>query len=101
MNIIVSSDPLAFLRPIYRKLASDRMFHLLAESLQFDRLVEATFQVSQAQAMLMGEYNAIKRAATLRHLANAESLRPGPKRVAMWTLHKGRRVLVCVAVYLR
>ena len=38
MDQFVSSDPHAFPRPIYGRLAAERAFHLLAEPLQFDRL---------------------------------------------------------------
>src|SRR5688572_21023591 len=37
----VSSDPHAYLRPIYRELARDRGFALLAAETRFDRLIEA------------------------------------------------------------
>jgi len=36
----------------------DRAFHLLAEQLQFDRLIEAA-QVSERHATRMREYNAL------------------------------------------
>lgn len=98
--ILVSSDPHAFLRPIYRRLAADRSFHLLAEQLQFDRLIEAATEVSERHAAVMREYNVATRSAILRHLAKAESLRPGAEQVELWTLKKGDRVLRCAAVYL-
>jgi hypothetical protein len=100
MDQFVSSNPHAFLRPLYRRLAADRAFHLLAEQMQFDRLVDAAAEISERHAALMREYNAPTRSAMLRHLAKAESLRPGAEQVALWTLTKGNRVLTCVAVYL-
>lgn len=100
MTCIVSSNPHAFLRPIYRRLCVDRQFHLLAEPLQYDRLVEAAAEVSEHHATLMREYSPDAKRSLLRHLANAESLRPGEKQIDMWRLHKDDRVVTCVAVYL-
>ena len=53
--MIVSSDPHSFLRPICRRLAADQSFHLLAEQMQFDRLVEAA-ELSERHAALMRKY---------------------------------------------
>lgn len=100
MTILVSSNPHAFLRPIYRGLASDRMFHLLADQLQFDRLVEAAASASEHHAASMRRYSPDAKIALLRHLAKAESIRPGDKQVEMWLLRKPQRTLKCVAVYL-
>jgi hypothetical protein len=100
MSFVVSSDPHAFLRPIYRRLAADRSFHLLAEQLQFDRLIEAAAEVSERHAAVMRDYNGPTRSAILRHLAKAESLREGAEQVELWTLKKGDRILTCIAVYL-
>jgi hypothetical protein len=97
---MISSDPHAFLRPLYRKLAEDRTFLLLAEQHQYDRLVEAAATVSERHAALMREYTPAAKIAILRHIAKAESLRPGAKQVVLWTLRKGDRELACVAVYL-
>jgi hypothetical protein len=98
--MIVSSDPRAFLRPIYRRLAPERAFHLLAEPLQFDRLVEAAAEVSERHAALMREYTPLAKAAILRHLAKAESLRPGAKQVQLWTLKKGAHPVCGVSFWL-
>ena len=38
---LVSSDPHAHLRPVYRRLASDRTFALVSTEAQFALLVEA------------------------------------------------------------
>jgi hypothetical protein len=100
MAFVVSSDPHAFLRPIYRQLAADRTFHLLAEQHQYDRLVEAAAQVSERHAAAMREYSSAAKAAILRHLAKAESMRSGQRHVELWRLRKGGRELVCIAVYM-
>src|SRR5688500_18765467 len=89
----VTSDPHAFLRPIYRQLAGDRAFHLLAEQHQFERLIDAVADVSQKHASLMRQYNAETRRAVLGHLSKAESLRPGPAQVELWRLRRGDREL--------
>ena len=97
MAFVVSSDPHAFLRPIYRQLAADRTFHLLAEQHQYDRLVEAAAQVSERHAAAMREYSPAAKAAILRHLAKAESMGSGQRHVELWRLRKGGRELVCIA----
>lgn len=56
--IRVFADPHAVLRPLYRRLADDRGFHLIAESMQFDRLVEAAAEVSEQHAAKMRAYHA-------------------------------------------
>lgn len=81
--VFVSSDPHAFLRPIYRRLAGDRSFHLLAPQHQYDRLVEAAAEVSERHASSMREYSPAAKAAILRHLAKAESMRAGAKEVEL------------------
>jgi hypothetical protein len=100
MAFVVSSDPHAFLRPLYSRLAAVRDFHRLAGPLQFDRLVEAAAEVSEHHAVLMREWTTPAKAAILRHLAKAESLRPGAKHVELWRLKKGDRELLFFAVYL-
>ena len=57
-------DPHAFLRSLCRRLAASRGFHLLAEAMQFDLLVEAT-ALSEKQAALVSQYNAETRHAIL------------------------------------
>jgi hypothetical protein len=76
MTSFISSDPHAFLRPIYRQLAADRAFHLLAEQHQFDRLIEAVADVSPKHAALMRQFDGETRRAILGQLSKAESLRP-------------------------
>jgi hypothetical protein len=58
----VSSDPHAHLRPIYRQLAADRSFSMLATETQFTRLVEAVSVQSERQAALMRQYSQPARA---------------------------------------
>lgn len=96
----VSSNLQAFLRLIYRRLAADRTFHMLAEPNQYDRLVAAVAEVSERHATLMREYTVLAQHALLRHLSSAESLRAGEAGVELWRLRKGQRELVCVAVCL-
>ena len=98
--ITVSSDPHAYLRPIYRQVAADRTFAMLASETQYSLLVEAVSRQSEHRAALMREYTQPARMALLSHLAKAESLRPGPAEVMLWTLTKASRVLTCVALYL-
>jgi len=48
--IMVSSDATAFMRPLYRRLADNRTFHLLAESMQFELLIAAVAELSASHA---------------------------------------------------
>jgi len=48
----------------------------------------------------MREYNTETKRAILRHLASAESLRPGPAHVELWRLQKDARELSCIAAFL-
>lgn len=98
--MLISSDAHAFLRPLYRRLAADRSFQMLADQMQFDRLVVAAAEMSERHASLMRDYNADTRVALLRHLAKAESLQPGREQVELWVMAKADRELRCVAVYL-
>ena len=50
---MVSSDPHAWLRPIYRLLAREGSFPQLAPIVQFQRLVDAAAAVSEAKAALL------------------------------------------------
>ncbi len=96
----VSSDPHAWLRPIYRQLAADRSFALISVETQFSMLVEAAAAQSEHRAALLREFNHTTRVALLGHLAKLEQQRPGPRQIAMWTAQKGARTLSCVALYL-
>ena len=96
----VSSDPHAFLRPIYRQLAGDRIFALISTETQFALLTDAVAQQSEHRAAQMREYSPAARAALLGHLRKAEELRPGAREVELWAAQKGDRTLSCVAVYL-
>ena len=100
MSIQVSSNPHAFLRPIYRRIADGHTFRLLSESHQFNLLVEAVSGVSEHHARLLRDYSPAAKIALLSHLANAESLRPGEGQVELWRVQKGDRVLSCIALYL-
>jgi len=98
--MLVSSDPHAWLRPIYRQLAADRSFALISAETQFTLLVEAATAQSEHRAAQLREFNHTTRVALLGHLAKLEQQRPGPRQVEMWTAQKGARTLSCVALYL-
>jgi hypothetical protein len=96
----VSSDPHAYLRPLYRELARDRSFALLAVETRFDRLIEAVAKDDASKAAHMREYTHAARVALLGHLEKMESQRPMPREVRVWVLRKDQRELTCVARYL-
>jgi len=97
----LTSDPHAWLRPIYSRLRSDHTFPLFAPSHQFNLLREAAEEISPSKVALMREYNATTQAALLDHLASVYRDQPSPTReTELWRVRKGDRDLSCVAVYL-
>jgi hypothetical protein len=96
-----SSDPHAWLRPIYAELRRDPAFALLAPAHQFNTLCKAAEETSASKVALMREYNVTTQAALLDHLASRYRYQPAPQReVELWRVRKGDRELRCVAVYL-
>ena len=81
----VSSAPHASLRPVFRRLASDRGFALLATETQFAMLVEAVAEQFEHHAAMMRDYTPAARAALLGHLRKVEEQRPGAREVELWT----------------
>jgi len=73
---IVSSDPHAWLRPIYRQLAAERAFEQLAPVMKFQRLVEAAAVVSERGAALLKRASPAAQSGLLAHLAMMEAQRP-------------------------
>ena len=96
----VSSEPHFWLRPIFRRLASNRTFALVSTETQFAMLVDTVAEHSEHHAAVMRQYTPAARAALLGHLSKAEQQRPGQREVELWVMHKDERVLTCVARYL-
>ena len=95
----VSSEPRAYLRPLYRELARGPSFALISAETQFGVLVAAVARQSEMQAAHLREYTFPARMALLGHLAKMESQRPAPKQVTLWSAAKAQRRLECVALY--
>jgi hypothetical protein len=97
----ISSDPHAWLRPPYAKLASDPAFARLAPAHQFRALCEAAAKLSPSKALQMREWNSATQISLLHWLASIVEEQPNPRReTALWRVSKNGRELRCVAVYL-
>jgi len=97
----VSSDPHAWLRPIYARLRADPSFARLSSSHQFTELVRAAAEVSLSQAVTLREYNDTTQMMLLGWINDVVNEKQNPKRkVELWRVRKDQRELRCVAVYL-
>lgn len=97
----LTSDPHAWLRPLWRRLASDAGFLRLAPSLQFDALRALARREHPTAARYLSEINAVSAAALLGHLSKAvESDAARGHAIALWTATRGDRRLQCEALHL-
>jgi len=97
----VSSDPHAWLRPIYARLRADSSFSLLAPAHQFEVLRQAAAEEAPSKAESMREWNTTTQFALLGWLADVAAQQPNPSReVELWRVRKGERELRCSAVHL-
>ena len=96
----ISSDPHAWLRPYYARIAEQAGFTDLAVTHQFARLVEAVAEDLPKPAGLPRECNDATHRATLGHLLKMQQQQPLTRQEPLWAVRKGDRVLRCVVVYL-
>ncbi len=97
----LTSDPLAWLRPIWRRLVADSRFRLRSPESQFAALFEAVRESAPHHAARMPEYSPATVQALLRHLdANLDTEAAQSVRSKLWTATLRNRTLDCVAVYL-
>jgi hypothetical protein len=96
----LTSDPDAWLRGIYTRLAKQPGFGQLAAASQSQQLLNAVAVEYPRQAALMRQYDEPARRATLLHLRNMTELKPLAREVELWQARKGKRELRCTAVYL-
>ena len=94
----ISSDPHAWMRPYYEAVAARESFSHLAQSHQFELLVEAIARDYPAKAALMREWNAASQRATLGVFANVVYSTPAAREVELWRVAKDGRELRCLAV---
>jgi hypothetical protein len=97
----ITSDPHAWLYPIYAKLRANHRFGLLAPAHQFDALATAVEQESPIKGTAMREWSAAAQMAMLKWLSDVVQEQPNPvNEIELWRVRKGERELRCVAVYL-
>jgi hypothetical protein len=96
-----SSDPHAWLRPIYARLKEDRAFSQLSPPHQFERLRDAIAAHHPGQAAQMATWSTAAQEALLSHLATMTEHDTPPAAVSvLWTVQKQDQRLRCVAQYL-
>jgi hypothetical protein len=97
---MLTSDPHAWLYPLFARLASDRTFCLLSPSHQFGILRAAVAIEHPSKAATMDEWSSAARDGLLLHLTNAVRETPPASANELWRVTKGDRELRCLAVYL-
>lgn len=96
----LTSDPHAWLRPIFATLRADAGFALLAPSHQFAQLCHAVAKDYPAQAASMREWSPTAQGGLLKWLADAVQQDGVITRLEQWRVQKGDRELVCIAIYI-
>ena len=97
----VSSDPHAWIYPIYARLRADTRFGLLSPAHQFEALATAVEKESATKAASMREWNLAAQIGLLGWLNDVLRETPDPtNEIELWRVRKGERELRCVAVYL-
>jgi hypothetical protein len=98
--VSVTSDPHAWLRPIYARLQAHPAFRQFAPSHQFDQLVQAVKREHPSKAAQMREWSVGAQHALLQHLASMVDQQATGDPEELWRVRKGERELRCVAHYL-
>jgi hypothetical protein len=100
MATMPSSDPHAWLRPIYARLAQHPAYRLFAPSHQFEQLVAAAAADSAAKAANMRDWSPAAQHDLLLRLASMVEQKSDAREVELWRVRKNDRELRCVAHYL-
>ena len=97
----VTSDPHAWLRPIYARLKADPSFNQLSPTHQFQLLRQAVAEHHPEQAAQMAEWSTAAQESLLDRLATMTEHDTPPAAVSLlWTVQQHNRQLRCVAQYL-
>ena len=96
----ISSDPHAWMRPIFAKLQAHPAFRHFAPAHQFEQLAQAVEQEHPAKAATMREWSPAAQNGLLLHLASCVEQHAVAQSVELWRVHKGDRELRCEAYYL-
>src|SRR5688500_2467328 len=97
---MLSSDPHAWLRPLFARLQSHPAFRHFAPAIQFEQLAQAVEQEHPAKAATMREWSPAAQLGLLLHLASMHDQHETGEPFALWQVRKGEREVRCVAVYL-
>ena len=98
---MLSSDPHAWLRPLYARLRRDVRFGLLSPSHQFEMLAKAVEEEAPAKAVAMRAWSLDAQLAMLKWLTDVTDEHPNPtNQIELWRVRKGERELRCEAHYL-
>jgi hypothetical protein len=96
----VTSDPHAWLYPIYARLRADTKFGLLSSVHQFEALAAAVEKESLTKGSAMREWNAAAQIAMLKWLSDVTQEHPNPtNEIEQWRVRKNDRELHCLTVY--
>ncbi len=98
--MLPSSDPHAWLRPIYVTLKADPAFNMLAIPLRFAALCELVAMEQPDGARKMREWSPAAQVGILNWLDSVTKQKPVVTETELWTVTKGERKLRCCARYL-
>lgn len=97
----VSSDPHAWLYPIYAGLRADTRFGLRSLAHQFEALASVVEKESPTKGASMREWSPDAQLAMLKWLTDMIYEQANPTNaIELWRVRKGERELRCVALYL-
>ncbi len=96
----VSSDPHAWLYPLFVSLRRDPGFGYLSPSHQFARLVEVVAVEHPSKAEAMREWSGGAQIGMLKWLTDVTDEKPPVSQIELWRVRKNEREVSCVAVYI-
>jgi hypothetical protein len=94
---MISSDPHAWLRPLFVALKADPACKTLAVPLRFEALCELVAVEQPQRAASMREWSPDAKAGILGWLESVTKQKPTFNETELWTVAKGERQLRCVA----
>ena len=94
---MLSSDPHAWLRPLFAQLQAHPAFRHFAPAHQFEQLAQAIERDHPAKAATMREWTPAAQNHLLLHLASSVEQNGTVQTVELWRVRKGDRELRCEA----
>lgn len=98
-DVLISSDPNAWLRPYWAELHQQRFFANLAPELQAQALARAVEQDYPARAQEIRGWNPVTRRAMIAVLDQALAERRTARTTELWRMRKQGQELRCIAVH--